>query len=48
LLAFMGIDDVTFVRAEKLAFGPETASDAIAEAAQSLAGLAETELALAA
>ena len=25
LLGFMGIDDVTFVRAEKLAFGPEAA-----------------------
>jgi FMN-dependent NADH-azoreductase len=48
LLSFMGVDDVTFVRAEKLAFGPEIASDAIAQAAQTLAGLAETELALAA
>ena len=48
LLAFMGIDDVSFVRAEKLAFGPEAASGAIAEAAQTLAGLAETERALAA
>ena len=32
LLGFMGIDDVTFVRAEKLAFGPEAAEAAIAEA----------------
>ena len=48
LLAFMGIDDIRFVRAEKLAFGPEAASGAIAEAAQTLAGLAETEPALAA
>ena len=48
LLAFMGVNDVTFVRAEKLAFGPEVAAGAIAEAEQTLAGLAETELALAA
>ncbi|MFN3945730.1 MAG: FMN-dependent NADH-azoreductase [Allosphingosinicella sp.] len=48
LLGFMGIDDVTFVRAEKLAFGPEAASQAIDDAARQLAGLAERELALAA
>ena len=48
LLGFMGVSDVTFVRAEKLAFGPEAASQAIADAAQKLAGLAETEWALAA
>ena len=48
LLAFMGVDDVTFVRAEKLAFGPESASEAIAEAAQKLAILADSERALAA
>jgi FMN-dependent NADH-azoreductase len=48
LLGFMGIDDVSFVRAERLAFGPEAASGAIAEAAQALAGLAEAEMALAA
>ena len=35
LLGFIGIDDVTFVRAEKLAFGPEAAEAAIAEAARS-------------
>jgi FMN-dependent NADH-azoreductase len=29
LLAFMGITDVTFVRAEKLAFGPEAREQAI-------------------
>jgi len=34
LLGFMGIDDVTFVRAEKLAFGPEVAEAALAEAAE--------------
>jgi FMN-dependent NADH-azoreductase len=48
LLGFMGIDDVTFVRAEKLAFGPEAAEQAVAAAAAELAGLAETELKLAA
>ena len=45
LLGFMGIDDVTFVRAEKLAFAAE---EAIADAADQLAGIAETELAVAA
>ena len=45
LLGFMGIDDVTFVRAEKLAFA---ADEAIADAANQLAGIAETELAVAA
>ena len=48
LLGFMGITDVTFVRAEKLAFGPDAASAAIAEATAQLDGLAERELALAA
>jgi FMN-dependent NADH-azoreductase len=48
LLGFMGVTDVTFVRAEKLAFGPEAASQAIAEAVAQLGGIAETELALAA
>ena len=48
LLGFMGISDVTFVRAEGLAFGPEAASAAIDEAARALAGIAESELALAA
>jgi len=48
LLGFMGIEDVTFVRAEKLAFGPEAAEQAVADAAAQLAGLAETELKLAA
>ncbi|MEA2999846.1 MAG: FMN-dependent NADH-azoreductase [Sphingomonadales bacterium] len=48
LLGFMGIDDVTFVRAEKLAFGEEAAAAAIAEATAQLAGLADAELPLAA
>ena len=48
LLGFIGITDVVFVRAEKLAFGPEAASAAVAEAVEQLGSLAETELALAA
>jgi FMN-dependent NADH-azoreductase len=48
LLGFMGVTDVTFVRAEKLAFGPEAASAAIAEAVERLDDLAQTEFALAA
>ena len=40
LLSFMGLDDVTFVRAEKLAFGPEAAEAAIAEASGKLRELA--------
>ena len=48
LLGFMGIDDVTFVRAEKLAFGPEAAEAAIAEASEALGGFADETLALAA
>jgi FMN-dependent NADH-azoreductase len=44
LLGFMGIDNVTFVRAEKLAFGAEIADAAIAEAGERIA----TELPLAA
>ncbi len=48
LLAFVGITDVVFVRAEKLAFGPEAAAAAIAEATDRLDSLAETKLALAA
>jgi FMN-dependent NADH-azoreductase len=32
LLGFMGITDVTFIRAEKLAFGPEAAAAAVADA----------------
>jgi FMN-dependent NADH-azoreductase len=48
LLGFMGVTDVSFVRAEKLAFGPEAAAAAIAEAIGRLETLAETELPLAA
>jgi FMN-dependent NADH-azoreductase len=48
LLGFIGITDVTFVRVEKLAFGPEAASAAISEAIEQIAGIAETEWALAA
>lgn len=48
LLGFMGITDVTFVRAEKLAFGPEAAEAAIAEATEALGLFAREEFALAA
>ena len=48
LLSFMGIDEVTFVRAEKLAFGPDAAEAAIAVAMAQLEGLAAEELPLAA
>ena len=48
LLGFMGLDDVTWVRAEKLAFGPETAEEAIGAAAAQLRSLAAAGLPLAA
>jgi FMN-dependent NADH-azoreductase len=48
LLGFIGIDDVVFVRAEKLAFGPEAAAEAIEAAAAELQSLSREELALAA
>lgn len=48
LLGFMGVTEISFIRAEKLAFGPEAASAAIAEAIEEIGGLAERELALAA
>lgn len=48
LLGFMGIDEVTFVRAEKLAFGPEAAEAAIAQATESLGLFAGETLKLAA
>lgn len=48
LLGFIGLDDIAFVRAEKLAFGPEAAAASIAEAIEELRGLAEDELPLAA
>jgi len=48
LLGFIGIDDVTFVRAEKLAFGPDAAEASIARAIAELSAFAGQELALAA
>ncbi len=48
LLSFMGLDDATFVRVEKLAFGPDQAAASIAEAIDALRGLAAEELPLAA
>lgn len=48
LLGFMGLDDSTFVRVEKLAFGPEQAAASIAEAIDALRSLAAEELPLAA
>ena len=48
LLGFMGVTEVSFVRAERLAFGPEAAAAAVAEAIEQLGELAESELALAA
>ena len=48
LLGFMGLDDVAFIRAEKLAFGPEAAAASIAEAVERLHVLAAEELPLAA
>lgn len=48
LLGFMGINDVTFVRAEKLAFGPEAANDSIESAAAQLRDFAGLTLAIAA
>jgi FMN-dependent NADH-azoreductase len=48
LLGFIGIEDVTYVRAEKLAFGPEAAEAAIAEAAEALGLFAGETLKLAA
>jgi FMN-dependent NADH-azoreductase len=48
LLGFIGITDVTFVRAEKLAFGPEAAAAAISEAIDRISDIARAEWALAA
>ncbi|HEV2078285.1 MAG TPA: FMN-dependent NADH-azoreductase [Allosphingosinicella sp.] len=48
LLGFIGITDVTFVRAEKLAFGPEAAAAAVEAAAAEFQALSRKELALAA
>jgi FMN-dependent NADH-azoreductase len=41
LLGFMGITDVTIVRAEKLAFGPEAAEASIAAAGEALGAFAD-------
>ncbi len=48
LLGFIGIDDVTFVRAEKIGFGPEARDAAIAGAFAELDALAGAEVAAAA
>ena len=48
LLGFVGLDDVAWIRAEKLAFGPEAAEASIQAAAADLRVLAEDRLALAA
>lgn len=48
LLGFAGIEDVTFVRAEKLAFGPEAAEQSIEAAGRELDRLVRDELPLAA
>lgn len=48
LLGFIGLTDVTFVRVEKLAFGPEAAAAALEAAAAEIDLIADRELALAA
>jgi FMN-dependent NADH-azoreductase len=48
LLGFVGLDDVTYIRAEKLAFGPETARASIEAAARELNDFAAGGLKLAA
>jgi len=48
LLGFMGITDVTWIRAEKLAFGPEAAQASIDAAARELNDIAVAALPLAA
>jgi FMN-dependent NADH-azoreductase len=48
MLKFVGIEDVTFVRAEKLAFGPDAAAGSVAEAKERLSDLARQSLSLAA
>lgn len=45
LLGFMGITDVTFVHAEKIGFGPEARSAALAQAKSRIVDLARVELA---
>ena len=48
LLGFVGLTDVTFVRAEKIGFGPEARDASIADAAATLARLASRPAAAAA
>jgi FMN-dependent NADH-azoreductase len=48
MLGFVGLDDVTFIRAEKLAFGPDVAGAVIEEAAEALGLIARDALPLAA
>jgi FMN-dependent NADH-azoreductase len=48
LLGFMGLDDVEWIRAERLAFGAEAAQESIDAATAALRALASRELALAA
>ena len=48
MLGFIGITDVTIVRAERLAFGPEAAEAALAEAREALGLFVRDELKLAA
>ena len=48
MLGFVGLDDVTYIRAEKLAFGPDVAGTVIEEAAAALGGIAREALPLAA
>jgi FMN-dependent NADH-azoreductase len=45
LLGFMGIGDVTFVRAEKLAFGPEAREQAISAARTQIGGIIQRQAA---
>jgi FMN-dependent NADH-azoreductase len=44
LFGFVGITDVTFVRAEKIGYGPEARAAALANAKQQIAGLASLPL----
>jgi len=48
ILGFVGLDDVAYIRAEKLAFGPEAAEAAIEAAARELGLIADAALPLAA
>lgn len=48
MLGLMGITDVTFIRAERLAVGPEARTQAVAAALEQLGGLADARLAEAA